>query len=128
VLITGLVLFGISYGSSAFSGYKLYNGCGSSNDFVGCRRTAKNMFIPVVGPALNISSSTTHTTQFAMAFATGAQATGALLTVIGAVIVHRDRRRNRMIEQAAGLRLSKNVSVGTGMGPHGGQLQLTARF
>jgi hypothetical protein len=126
--ITGLVLFGISYGSSAFAGYKLREGCGKSNKFSGCNQTANNMFIPVAGPALNVQRSNVQTTQFAMAFAAGAQATGALLTVIGAVIIRRDRQRNRILEEAAGMRLSKNVRVGTTAGPTGGRLQLSARF
>jgi hypothetical protein len=127
-LITGVVLFGISYGASAFAGWKLENGCGNSNNFVGCKRTARNMYIPVVGPAMNFTSSDSSTTQFAVAFASGAQATGALLTVIGAVILRRDKRRNREIERAAGVRLSDNVYLGTGVGRDGGRLQLTGRF
>jgi hypothetical protein len=95
---------------------------------VGCRRTARNLYIPVAGPAMNIPGSSTDTTRFGMAFSTGAQATGALLTIIGAVILHRDRRRNRILEEAAGVRLSDNVRAGTGVGPRGGNLQLTARF
>lgn len=127
-LITGLVLFGISYGSSAFAGYKLREGCGISNKFEGCKRTANNMFIPVVGPALNVPTSTTQTTQFAMAFASGAQATGALLTVIGAAVLRRDRMRNRALEEAAGLRVADNVTIGSGFSPQGGNIRLTAKF
>jgi hypothetical protein len=116
-LITGLVLGGFSYGFSAFAGYKLRAGCGTSNDFVGCRRTANNMFIPIAGPAMNVPAHEGGSTRFALAFASGAQATGALLTVIGAVMLHRDLRHNRDVSRRA-----------LAVGPAPGGLQLGGRF
>jgi hypothetical protein len=131
-LISGVVLFGLSYGTTAFAGYKLQRSCGTANDFGECKKMARNMYIPVAGPFMNLRYSDKATDKFGMAFAGGAQAPGALLTVIGAIIYHRDGVKNRILNEH-GVALGtegkrRNLALGADGGAGGGRVKMTYRF
>jgi hypothetical protein len=96
-LISGVVLFGVSYGAAAFAGYKLGQSCGQSNAFNECSTVSRNMYIPIAGPFMNLEHAERPTDKLAMAFTGGAEATGLLLAVVGAILFHRDSVKNRVI-------------------------------
>ena len=126
-LITGVALFTLTYGWTAFAAYKLHESCGTANQFQGCRRKAKTLFIPVAGPWLNIKDADDRGEFTGMVASGIGQGLGAGLIVVGSVLVARDRRANRLLNEQ-GIRVGKHANLGTADIPGGTGLALRGRF
>lgn len=127
LMITGWVLFGVSYLITASNAADLYDRCDGMKQPGRCRDLAENMFIPVVGPFLAMEQARYATDDFSLAVAGSLQGMGLLMGIIGTVQHHRDKYRNRVLNEY-GVRVAKNASVAPTGRLGGGQLTLTARF
>lgn len=127
LMVTGWILFSVSYLITASNAADLYDRCPNMKDTGRCRDLAENMFIPVVGPFLAMEQARYATDDFSLAVSGSLQGLGLLMGVVGTVQYHRDRYRNRVLNEY-GVRIGKNTSVNAGSRVGGGQLTLTARF
>ena len=128
LMISGWILFGVSYLITASNAADLYDRCPNMKSPGRCRNLAENMFIPVVGPFLGMKQARFATDDFSLAASGSLQGLGLIMGIIGTVQYHRDKHRNRVLNEY-GVRVTKNTSVNAGssrMG--GGEVTLTARF
>lgn len=127
LMVTGWVLFGVSYLITASNAADLYDRCPGMNKPGRCRDLAENMFIPVVGPFLAMEQAKYATDDFSLAVSGSLQGLGLIMGIVGTVQHHRDKYRNRVLNEY-GVRVAKNASLNAGSRIGGGQLTLTARF
>ena len=127
LMVTGWVLFSVSYLITASNAADLYDRCPNMRNSGRCRDLAENMFIPVVGPFLAMEQARYATDDFSLAVSGSLQGLGLIMGIVGTVQHHRDRYRNRVLNEY-GVRVAKNTSINAGSRVGGGQLTLTARF
>lgn len=127
LMVTGWVLFGVSYLITASNAADLYDRCPGMNKPGRCRDLAENMFIPVVGPFLAMEQARFATDDFSLAASGSLQGLGLIMGIIGTVQYHRDKHRNRVLNEY-GVRVAKNAGLNAGSRMGGGQVTLTARF
>jgi hypothetical protein len=127
LMVTGWVLFGVSYLITASNAADLYDRCPGMNKPGRCRDLAENMFIPVVGPFLAMDQAKYATDDFSLAVSGSLQGLGLIMGIVGTVQYHRDKYRNRVLNEY-GVRVAKNTNLNAGGRLGGGQLTLTARF
>lgn len=127
LMITGWVLFGVSYLVTASNAADLYDRCPGMKQPGRCRDLSENMFIPVVGPFLAMEQARYATDDFSLAVAGSLQGMGLIMGIVGTVQYHRDRYRNRVLNEY-GVRVAKNTSINANGRLGGGQLTLTGRF
>lgn len=128
LMITGWIVFGVSYLLTASNAADLYDRCPGMSDPNKCRDLAKEMFIPIAGPFMAMDKTKYATDDYSLAVAGGLQAGGLLMAIIGTSQFVRDGRRNRIINEY-GLRVSRNASISpSSPALGGGGLTLRARF
>lgn len=127
LMVTGWILFSVSYLITASNAADLYDRCPNMRHPKGCRELSENMFIPVVGPFLAMEQARFATDDFSLAVSGSLQGLGLIMGIVGTVQHHRDRYRNRVLNEY-GVRVGKNTSLNAGSRVGGGQLTLTARF
>ncbi|HEY8375639.1 MAG TPA: hypothetical protein VIK91_04080, partial [Nannocystis sp.] len=127
LMVTGWILFGVSYIVTASNAADLYDRCPGMNNPGRCRDLAENMFIPVVGPFLAMEQARFATDDFSLAVSGSLQGLGLAMAIAGTVQYHRDKYRNRILNEY-GVRVTKNTSVNAGSRLGGGQLTLTTKF
>lgn len=127
LMVTGWILFSVSYLVTASNAADLYDRCPNMRNSARCRDLAENMFIPVVGPFLAMEQARYATDDFSLAVAGSLQGLGLVMGIVGTVQYHRDRYRNRVLNEY-GVRVAKNTSLNAGSRAGGGQLTLTGRF
>lgn len=128
LMITGWIVFGVSYLLTASNAADLYDRCGGMSNPSRCRDLAREMFIPVAGPFMAMDKTKYATDDYSLAVSGALQSTGLLMAIIGTSQFVRDGRRNRIINEY-GLRVSKNASLSpSGPALGGGGLTLRARF
>jgi hypothetical protein len=127
LMVTGWVLFSVSYLITASNAADLYDRCPGMKNAERCRDLAENMFIPVVGPFLAMEQAKYATDDFSLAVSGSLQGMGLIMGIVGTVQHHRDRYRNRVLNEY-GVRVAKNTSIGANSRVGGGQLMLTGRF
>lgn len=128
LMITGWIMFSVSYLLTASNAADLYDRCPGMSDPGRCRELARDMFIPVAGPFMAMEHTKYATDDYSLAVAGSLQGAGLLMGVIGTAMFVRDGQRNRIINEY-GLRVSKNVRLApkaNAMG--GGGLTLRAAF
>jgi hypothetical protein len=126
-MVTGWVLFGVSYLITASNAADLYDRCPGMKNPGRCRDLSENMFIPVVGPFLAMEQAKFATDDFSLAVSGSLQGLGLIMGIVGTVQYHRDKYRNRVLNEY-GVRVAKNTSLNANGRLGGGQLTLTARF
>ncbi len=119
LMITGWIVFSVSYLLTASNAADLYDRCPGMNNPGRCRELARDMFIPVAGPFMAMEHTKYATDDYSLAVAGSLQGAGALMGVIGTAMFVRDGRRNRIINEY-GLRVAKNVNVRPNANPLGG--------
>jgi hypothetical protein len=127
LMISGWVLFGVSYLITASNAADLYDRCPGMNNPGRCRDLAGNMFIPVVGPFMAMEQAKYATDDFSLAVSGSLQGLGLVMGIVGTVQYHRDKYRNRVLNEY-GVRVAKNTSINAGSRLGGGQMTLTTRF
>ena len=127
LMITGWVLFSVSYLITASNAADLYDRCPQMRHPGKCRDLSENMFIPVVGPFLAMEQARFATDDFSLAVSGSLQGLGLLMGIVGTVQFHRDRYRNRVLNEY-GVRVGKRTALGASSRLGGGQLTLTGRF
>lgn len=128
LMITGWIVFGVSYLLTASNAADLYDRCPGMSDPSRCRDLAREMFIPVAGPFMAMDKTKYATDDYSLAVAGALQGGGLLMAIIGTSQFVRDGRRNRIINEY-GLRVSRNASLSpSSPAIGGGGLTLRARF
>lgn len=127
LMITGWVLFGVSYVITASNAADLYDRCPGMNNPGRCRDLAQNMLIPVVGPFMAMEQAKYATDDFSLAVSGSLQGLGLVMGIVGTVQYHRDKYRNRVLNEY-GVRVAKQTSINAGSRIGGGQVTLTTRF
>lgn len=119
LMITGWIVFSVSYLLTASNAADLYDRCPGMNNPGKCKELARDMFIPVAGPFMAMEHTKYATDDYSLAVAGSLQGAGMLMGVIGTAMFVRDGRRNRIINEY-GLRVAKNVNVRPNANPLGG--------
>ena len=119
LMITGWVVFSVSYLLTASNAADLYDRCPGMTQPGRCRELARDMFIPVAGPFMAMEHTKYATDDYSLAVSGSLQGAGLLMGVIGTAMFVRDGRRNRIINEY-GLRVAKNVNVRPNANPLGG--------
>lgn len=119
LMITGWIVFSVSYLLTASNAADLYDRCPGMSNPGRCRELSRDMFIPVAGPFMAMQHTKWATDQYSLAVAGSLQGAGALMGIIGTAMFIRDGRRNRIINEY-GLRVAGNDNVrlrttGTGL-------------
>ncbi len=127
LMITGWIVFGVSYLLTASNAADLYDRCPGMSNPGRCRALARDMFIPVAGPFMAMEHTKYATDDYSLAVAGAMQGAGALMGIIGTGMFIRDGRRNRIINEY-GLRVSKNTRINAGGTGMGGSLMLRGQF
>ena len=124
LMITGWIVFSVSYLLTASNAADLYDRCPGMNDPKRCRELSRDMFIPIAGPFMAMQHTKWATDDYSLAVAGSLQSAGALMGIIGTAMFIRDGRRNRIINEY-GIRVGNdNVRLRTG----GTGLSLRAQF
>lgn len=123
LMITGWIVFGVSYLLTASNAADLYDRCPGMSNPGRCKELARDMFIPVAGPFMAMQHTKWATDDYSLAVAGSLQGAGALMGIIGTAMYIRDGRRNRIINEY-GLRVANNVRIR----PGGTGLTLRAQF
>ena len=123
LMITGWIVFGVSYLLTASNAADLYDRCPGMSNPGRCKELARDMFIPVAGPFMAMQHTKWATDDYSLAVAGSLQGAGALMGLIGTAMFIRDGRRNRIINEY-GLRVANNVRIR----PGGTGLTLRAQF
>ena len=119
LMITGWIVFSVSYLLTASNAADLYDRCPGMNNPGRCKELARDMFIPVAGPFMAMEHTKYATDDYSLAVAGSLQGAGLLMGLIGTSMYIRDGRRNRIINEY-GLRVAKNVNVRPNANPLGG--------
>jgi len=119
LMITGWIVFSVSYLLTASNAADLYDRCPGMSDPGRCKELARDMFIPVAGPFMAMEHTKYATDDYSLAVAGSLQGAGLLMGLIGTSMYIRDGRRNRIINEY-GLRVAKNVNVRPNANPLGG--------
>lgn len=128
LMITGWIVFGVSYLLTASNAADLYDRCPGMSNPDRCRDLAREMFIPVAGPFMAMDKTKYATDDYSLAVSGTLQSAGLLMAIIGTSQFVRDGRRNRIINEY-GLRVSRNASLApSSPALGGGGLTLRARF
>lgn len=127
LMITGWIVFSVSYLLTASNAADLYDRCPGMSNPGRCRELSRDMFIPVAGPFMAMQHTKYATDDYSLAVAGSLQGAGLLMGVIGTAMFVRDGRRNRIINEY-GLRVAKNVNVRPNANAFGGGLALGGRF
>jgi hypothetical protein len=128
LMITGWIVFSVSYLLTASNAADLYDRCPGMSQPGRCRELARDMFIPVAGPFMAMEHTKYATDDYSLAVAGSLQGAGLLMGIIGTAMFVRDGQRNRVINEY-GLRVSKNVRIRPNANPlGGGGLVLGGRF
>ncbi len=128
LMITGWIVFSVSYLLTASNAADLYDRCNGMSNPGRCKDLARDMFIPVAGPFMAMQHTKYATDDYSLAVAGSLQGAGLLMGLIGTSMFVRDGRRNRIINEY-GLRVAKNVNVSPNANPlGGGGLLLRGRF
>ena len=128
LMITGWIVFSVSYLLTASNAADLYDRCPGMSNPGRCRELSRDMFIPVAGPFMAMEHTKYATDDYSLAVAGSLQGAGLLMGVIGTAMFIRDGRRNRIINEY-GLRVAKNVNLRPNANPlGGGGLVLGGRF
>jgi|JI10StandDraft_1071094.scaffolds.fasta_scaffold111828_2 hypothetical protein len=128
LMITGWIVFGVSYLLTASNAADLYDRCPGMSNPDRCRDLAKEMFIPIAGPFMAMDKTKYATDDYSLAVSGTLQSAGLLMAIIGTSQFVRDGRRNRIINEY-GLRVSRNASISpSSPALGGGGLTLRARF
>jgi hypothetical protein len=124
LMITGWIVFSVSYLLTASNAADLYDRCPGMNDPGRCRELSRDMFIPIAGPFMAMQHTKWATDDYSLAVAGSLQSAGALMGIIGTAMFIRDGRRNRILNEY-GIRMGNdNVRLRTG----GTGLSLRAQF
>lgn len=128
LMITGWIVFGVSYLLTASNAADLYDRCPGMSQPGRCKDLARDMFIPVAGPFMAMQHTKYATDDYSLAVAGSLQGAGLLMAIIGTGMYVRDGQRNRIINEY-GLRVSKNARLApSSPAIGGGGLTLRARF
>jgi hypothetical protein len=128
LMITGWIVFSVSYLLTASNAADLYDRCPGMSNPGRCKELARDMFIPVAGPFMAMEHTKYATDDYSLAVAGSLQGAGLLMGLIGTSMYVRDGRRNRIINEY-GLRVSRNASLSpSSPALGGGGLTLRARF
>lgn len=128
LMITGWIVFGVSYLLTASNAADLYDRCPGMSNPGRCKDLAREMFIPVAGPFMAMDKTKYATDDYSLAVSGTLQSAGLLMAVIGTAQFVRDGRRNRIINEY-GLRVSRNAGISpSSPALGGGGLTLRARF
>lgn len=119
LMITGWIVFSVSYLLTASNAADLYDRCPGMGNPGRCRELARDMFIPVAGPFMAMEHTKYATDDYSLAVSGSLQGAGLLMGIIGTSMFVRDGRRNRIINEY-GLRVAKNVNVRPNANPLGG--------
>lgn len=130
LMIAGWTMFGASYLSTVLVGAVLYDASKLCDSVGGdCRRTGAGLFVPVVGPLIEVGRAESNTatgTIFAV-FATLVQAAGLSMGIAGTVLFVRDGKA-RQAQQQVGLHLGRGVRLRAVPRLDGATLNLSYRF
>ena len=119
LMITGWIVFSVSYLLTASNAADLYDRCPGMSNPGRCKELARDMFIPVAGPFMAMEHTKYATDDYSLAVAGSLQGAGLLMGLIGTSMYIRDGRRNRIINEY-GLRVAKNVNLRPNANPLGG--------
>ena len=130
MMIGGWVMFGSSYLLTALVGAGIADGKGICSDPARCERLGYYMMVPVAGPFMAIGPSNTASGSIFLGLSGIVQTAGLVMGIVGTAQFVADGRRQQMVLNGDGFRLSRNLRMNAGSTPRtpGAMLGLHYRF